>query len=492
VAVTPANGSATSDNTPTYTGTAEASSSVAVLVDGSAAGTTTADGSGNWSLSQPSALGDGSHTVKAHATDAAGNTSVDSNTNTFTVDTTAPTTPEITAPTAAAFTTDQTPVYAGTADVGTTITLRVDGASIGTTTADATGHWSFTQPAALADGSHSVSATATDGVGNVSPASPSVSFTVDTAAPAAPVITDPAANATLAATLPTYAGTAEPNATVFLEVDGATLGSTAADGAGRWSISQLTALSDGAHTLSVAAQDAAGNLSSTTQLAFSVDATAPAAPVVTGPATGVTLATNAPVFTGSAEANSTVTVTLDGAAIGNTTADGAGAWSFSPSTTLNDGAHTVSATAADAVGNTSPASAEVTFTLDTTAPTTQLTQQPAATTSDTSATFAFDADEDGATFTCSLDGAAFTACSSPVTYDALAVGKHTFGVRATDAVGNVETTPVSASWEVQSATTPVIDAGGGGCSSTGSPVDAAWWLAGLALVAGLRSCRRSA
>jgi hypothetical protein len=45
----------------------------------------------------------------------------------------------------------------------------------------------------------------------------------------------------------------------------------------------------------------------------------------------------------------------------------------------------------------------------------------------------------GATFQCSLDGAAFAACSSPVSYDGLS-GNHTFSVRAVDG-GNVDPTP---------------------------------------------------
>jgi hypothetical protein len=37
---------------------------------------------------------------------------------------------------------------------------------------------------------------------------------------------------------------------------------------------------------------------------------------------------------------------------------------------------------------------------------------------------------------CSLDGAAFTSCTSPVSYDRLSRGSHEFIVRATDAAGN--------------------------------------------------------
>ena len=74
---------------------------------------------------------------------------------------------------------------------------------------------------------------------------------------------------------------------------------------------------------------------------------------------------------------------------------------------------------------------------DTTAPTVSLTARPASPTSLTSATFGFRASEPGATFSCRLDGAAWTACTSPRAYDGLAVGTHAFAVRATDRAGNV-------------------------------------------------------
>jgi hypothetical protein len=45
-----------------------------------------------------------------------------------------------------------------------------------------------------------------------------------------------------------------------------------------------------------------------------------------------------------------------------------------------------------------------------------------------SASFSFAADQDGASFNCSLDGAGFTPCSSPVSYDV--TGSHQFAVRA--------------------------------------------------------------
>jgi hypothetical protein len=51
---------------------------------------------------------------------------------------------------------------------------------------------------------------------------------------------------------------------------------------------------------------------------------------------------------------------------------------------------------------------------------------------------------DVARFECSLDGAAFTACTSPVRYPPLPIGQHPFRVRAIDDVGNVDPVPARA------------------------------------------------
>jgi hypothetical protein len=64
----------TANNQPTLTGAATAGSLVTVYIDGTAVGTTTADGSGVWQYNV-AAPADGAHTVSATATDTAGNVS---------------------------------------------------------------------------------------------------------------------------------------------------------------------------------------------------------------------------------------------------------------------------------------------------------------------------------------------------------------------------------------------------------------------------------
>lgn len=124
---------------------------------------------------------------------------------------------------------------------------------------------------------------------------------------------------------------------------------------------------------------------------------------------------------------------------------------------LTVGAHTFQVRTIDAAGNVDASPASVTWTIqappDTTAPQTTISAGPGASTSSTSASFTFAADEPGSTFQCALDSAAWVSCTSPQAYSNLSVGSHTFQVRATDAAGNVDQTPASQTWTITAATT---------------------------------------
>ncbi|GAB3877645.1 hypothetical protein GCM10028824_38090 [Hymenobacter segetis] len=85
VVTAPANSGTVATATPTYSGTAAASSTVVVYVDGASIGSTTASAGGSWSLVQPTALASGSHTVYATAQGSGLAVSASSGTNTFTV-----------------------------------------------------------------------------------------------------------------------------------------------------------------------------------------------------------------------------------------------------------------------------------------------------------------------------------------------------------------------------------------------------------------------
>ncbi len=92
---------------------------------------------------------------------------------------------------------------------------------------------------------------------------------------------------------------------------------------------------------------------------------------------------------------------------------------------------------------------------DTTPPNTSITSGPASTTTSTSARFSFASTERGSSFECKRNAvSSYRSCISPRVYSGLAVGLHTFSVRATDAAGNVDRTPATRSWTVKAPSSP--------------------------------------
>lgn len=89
---------------------------------------------------------------------------------------------------------------------------------------------------------------------------------------------------------------------------------------------------------------------------------------------------------------------------------------------------------------------------DTTPPNTTITQQPDDPTSDNTPTFAFSSSESPANFEVKMDGGAWEAVPGiSKTYGALADGSHTFQVRAYDAAGNVDPSPASYTFDIETA-----------------------------------------
>ncbi|MGE0575480.1 Calx-beta domain-containing protein, partial [Reyranella sp.] len=125
----------------------------------------------------------------------------------------------------------------------------------------------------------------------------------------------------------------------------------------------------GAHTIVAKVTDVAGNTGSSAGVAYTLDTVAPGVTQQllhdTGPS-AVDKITSDATLTGSGDPNALVTFMIDGVAVGETaTADGSGAWTFTP-LGLADGAHTIVASQTDGAGNTGTAS--LTFMLDTAAP----------------------------------------------------------------------------------------------------------------------------
>ena len=105
------------------------------------------------------------------------------------------------------------------------------------------------------------------------------------------------------------------------------------------------------------------------------------------------------------------------------------------SDTLSDGPHTFTVRLRDFNGYGEFDS--VTFTIDKTGPSAQLTSQPPASTEDTTPSVEFTATApDLESFECSVDEETYAACTSPFTSPSLAPGAHTIDVRALDDLGN--------------------------------------------------------
>lgn len=88
-------------------------------------------------------------------------------------------------------------------------------------------------------------------------------------------------------------------------------------------------------------------------------------------------------------------------------------------------------------------------------PVAALLETPSTVSASADATFVFAADTDAAGYSCSLDGAAMTACESPVSLTGLADGVHTFGVRATEGAGKVGPTALF-TWTVDTTAPSVV------------------------------------
>lgn len=301
--------------------------------------------------------------------------------------------------------------------------------------------------APLADGSHTLQVRAKDTIGNVDPTPATATWTVDTTAPNTTIATGPAATVAAKSSSFTFTSNEDPNVTYECRIDAGTFAACTTP----FTSPQLA---DGAHTLDVRAKDLAGNVDATPATwSWTIDSGAPDTLIDTGP-TGAT-ADSTPTFTfHSTENGSTFECSVDSGAFA------ACATPFTPATALAEGPHTFAVRAKDSVGNTDASPATASFTVDTTAPDTQITSSPPNNTQQTSGNLVFKSPDDAnATFECSLDGATFASCDTPLKLSSLSVGAHTFAVRAVDAVGNADATPASVSWTIKA-----LDSDGDGLS----------------------------
>nr|WP_165602735.1 Ig-like domain-containing protein [Enterobacter roggenkampii] len=386
------------EGTP-LTGSAEAGSLITVKdSNGNVIGTGVATG-GNFSIAVSPAQQDGA-TLTVTATDAAGHESPVAN---YTVTGTEPNLPDVPVITAinddvdpiigdvkGKTTNDTTPTLTGTAQAGSQIAIYLDGGvtPVSTVTADGSGNWSYT-PAALGEGLHTFEVTATLN-GQTSGRSPAASVTVDLTAPGTPTIgaviddvgpgTGPLTSGqTTNDNQPTLTGTGAVGDTISIYNNGVLLDSVVIGNTGTWSYT-TPVLAEGNHVLTIRETDPAGNQSGPSAGFTVVVDSVSATPVITNVTDNVGNAATTvvsgglsndatPTLTGTADANSVVTIFYGGTQIAVVTADNTGTWTFTPDTALGEGSHSFTVRATDPQGNLSAVSAPWSVEIDLTAPT---------------------------------------------------------------------------------------------------------------------------
>jgi hypothetical protein len=402
-------------------------------------------------------VGGGNKTIRLDVVNSNGVTNADGNQveklpfnagEQFVIDVTAPTValgstpPSLTNNPAAPFT------FSGSDDVSSNVTFecRVDAASFAPCTSPFT-------PSGLADGNRTFNVRARDQAGNVS-APASYTWTIDTSPPDTTITGGPANSSTSGPTV-SFTFSSEAGATFQCRMDSGSFSACT-------SPFTATGLTDGSHTFHVRALDAAGNVdASPATRTWTVDATPPDTTITGGPANS---STSGPTvsFTFSSEAGATFQCRMDSGSFSACT-------SPFTATGLTDGSHTFHVRAIDTVGNIDPTPATRTWTVDATPPDTTILSGPTGVISVTGVTFTFTSTETSSTFQCRLNTGSFVSCTSPHTISGLVNGSQTFEVRAIDGVGNVDPTPATQSWTVDTQPPETTITGGPADGSTTGP-----------------------
>ncbi|ARU90158.1 Ig-like domain-containing protein [Pseudomonas sp. M30-35] len=290
-------------NTPTITGDAEAGTVVIISDNGKEIGSAQVDENGKWSFTPETPLADGDHDISVVVEDDAGNVSPEAdvpvtiapdngggNDNGGGSDALAPSPAENVTiaddagnPINNGETNDNTPVISGDAEAGSVVIVSDNGEEIGSVQVDENGKWNFTPTDPIADGEHIIDVVVVDDAGNKSQPTDDIPFTVDTLAP--DVATGLALNDDVGEeqglisengvtddALPTFSGSAEPNAVVTISDHGDVIGSVQVKEDGTWDFTPETALADGDHSFTTVVKDSAGNQSaSSPAFDFTVD-----------------------------------------------------------------------------------------------------------------------------------------------------------------------------------------------------------------------------
>ncbi|MGK8541297.1 Ig-like domain-containing protein [Enterobacter cloacae] len=383
----------TDDPQPEMSGTGEAGATIAIYDNGKKIGETTVNEDGRWYFKPSENLTDGSHSITVSQTDKAGNVSEPSDERDFIVLTEPPgkaempevidNTGPVTGPLKPGDVTDDSqPSFSGEGTPGNTIIIKDNDKEIGSVIVDDEGKWSFTPKDELAEGEHNVVVVEEDPLGNEGDPSDPIQIIVDTTPPAKPDMADAQDNTgpitgqlkggdVTDETRPVFSGKGEPGDTVTIYDGDEVLGTTVIDDKGNWTLKPEKPLGEGDHSITVTQTDKAGNTSDPSEaLEFEVDTTAPDASAnvlnITAVAddvgdrqgnvaSGDITDDSKPLISGIGEAGNTVFVyTTDSSGkhlIGTAVVGSDGTWSLTPETPLTEGLNKLTLETQDPAGN---------------------------------------------------------------------------------------------------------------------------------------------
>ncbi len=284
----------------------------------------------------------------------------------------------------------------------------------------------------LADGSHTFSVWGKRADGTAS-APASYTWIVDTIPPPVPTIDSHPSNPSNTSNAAFTFSDAEATARLSCSLDSVRVACT--------SPIIYPGLSDGSHTFSIFATDAAGNQSAANTFAWTVATIAPPAPSINSAPAALTNQPVASVSFSDTQAGVNFLCQIDGLG-------------FSPCVSPNnyvglpDGPHVFAVIASDPQSGRSSATTSYSWTLDTTPPNVGYIGAPDITVIPSPSYFDFRSSAtDLAFFQCSVDGGAYAPCTPPLNLPITTPGTHYFSVEGVDKAGNVGA-PAPYSWTV--------------------------------------------
>ncbi|WP_158941212.1 Ig-like domain-containing protein [Burkholderia sp. S171] len=394
-------GSTTTDGHPNISGTGKAGDIITVYDGATPIGSAKIGDDGKWTFKPATDMSGGAHSISVTDTNAAGTTGPHSDSVPFTFGAISIPTESVTITTITDHTTggnvpsgasisDPLPSLLGYVSpalaAGETIFVYLDGAKVGSVVMNGQ-YWTFQQTVPIGMGSHAYQARVENSAGSSAFSAP-YSFNEVALAPAtppAPTLTNDSgaaipAGSTTSDAHPHINGKGTAGDTITVYDNGKAIGTAIVAQNGTWTFTPTSDMTPGGHVFAVTDTNPAGtasNMSPSTSVTIDTSTPAkPPVPVLTDDSgasipAGSTTTDGHPHISGAGTAGDIITVYDGATAIGSAKIGTDGKWTFTPTSDLSSGAHSITVTDTNAAGTTGPKSdpAAFTFTVSPVAPT---------------------------------------------------------------------------------------------------------------------------